>query len=380
MMLRDYRYIREKFRQAGLGQLPLGYVTSTYSVHPGTPFEVDAFLRELPGNTIFTMHTYQQSSWRQFERLYEKIAARNAERGDSLAVFHIAEVAFICGAEIPLLKPSILRRRDEHFATLPRENTVGHLATLNTTQYLYWYNTYRIMRWQWHKESTNWEQANRESLAELFDPASADKLNEIFNRLLCLEHVEPYAALDSLKRSAPDLLPPPQWGRYNQQTHPNHFGFLLWAAEQNPDKLDDADRSIEAVLTLNEELNRSADAFYRSEFYPIVRLTGCYYAIRVAYGRYSLLLQEARAQLAAEGWSESVAGRIRQADRELERAQTALGQYNALFLEVLHLQEPLSKENIDDIRRDFVWNPSPEFLAARRAETERFLADRNMNN
>ncbi len=374
MMLRDFRYIEEKFKQAGLGHLPLGYVTSTYSVHPGTPFEVDSFLRELPGNTIFTMHTYQQSSWRQFERIYEKIAERNAERGDSLAVFHIAEVAFICGAEIPLLKPSILRRRNEHFVTLPRENTVGHLATLNTTQYLYWYNTYRIMRWQWHKESMNWEQANRESLAEIFDTASAEKLNEIFNRLLCLEHVEPYAALDSLKRTAPDLLPPPAWGRYDPKTHPDHFGFLLWAAEQNPAHLEDADRSIETILALNEELNHTAGPLYRSEFYPIVRLTSCYYAIRVAYGRYSRSLQEAGTLFAAEGWSESVARLLREAKAELERAQTALTQYNTLFLEVLHLQEPLSKDNIDDIQRDFVQNPSAEFLETKRAETEQFIS------
>lgn len=379
MMLRDFHYIQNKFKQAGLGHLPLGYVTSTYSVHNDTPFEVDNFIRALPGNTIFTMHTYQQSSWRQFERLYKKIAERNIEHGDSLAVFHIAEVAFICGAEIPLLKPSILRRRDEHFMTLPRENTIGHLATLNTTQYLYWYNTYRIMRWQWHKDSINWEEANRENLAEIFATPAADKLNEIFNRLLCLEHIEPYASIDSLKRTAPDLLPPPQWGRYNQQTHPNHFGFLLWAAEQNRENLDDADRSIEAVLRLNEELNRSTDAFYQSEFYPVIRLTGLYYAIRVAYGKYSCCLQEAERLFASAGWNESVAGTLRQAKSELERSQKALAQYNKLFLEVLHLKEPLSKDNIDDIQRDFVWNPSAEFLDEKIAETERFISENKIN-
>ena len=270
LMARDYRYIRSKLDGAGLENLPLGFVTSTWSIHPGNPFETDAFLDALPEGSIFTMHSYQQTGWKQFERLYRKIE----EKDKGFKVFHIAEVAFLCGCDIPLLKPSILRRRALHFDTLPRKHTIGHLATLNTTQYLYWLMSWQEMRWQWNREDTR--------IYNLFPEKERVGFNEILDRLLCLENVLPYRAADSLKNN-PRLTPPKGWGRYDTKTHPSGFGFLLQAGLREPAALDEALESIDRVLALDSRLQ--ANPLYRTEFSATVRLTAQYYAIRAHYGK-----------------------------------------------------------------------------------------------
>ena len=347
MMVRDLEWMKKKFESVGLGHLPMGYVTSTHSIRPGNPFETDYLIDHMPHNGIFTMHTYQQSSWKQDERLYQKIAERNRRDGTNIKVFHIAEVAFICNAEIPLLKPSILTRRSEHYNTLPRENTIGHLATLNTTQYLYWYNTWQLMRWQWHKEDRRWDEDNLQNFTAIFGRNHAKKLNEIVNRLACLEYVLPYTAIDSLQTSTPDLLPPSQWSRYNPATHPDKFGFLLWANTNDLQSLNDAEQSIDRIQSLNDELAATSDPLYREEFEKTIRLTALYYAIRVAVGKLRYYQKQ---------------GYMVQAAAEQKKAIDALEAYDQLFLSLLNLKEPLSQDNIDDIRRDFVVNPTKAYL------------------
>ena len=342
LMNRDLDRVAAKFREAGLGNLPLGFVTSTHSIRPGNPFETDALIENLPSNAIFTMHTYQQTGWTQFERLYDRIARRNREEHTDIKVFHIGEVAFLCGTDIPLLKPSILRRRSEHFNTLPRENTIGHLATLNTTQYLYWYNTYRMLRWQWHKDDTNWEAENRASFSDLFGEENGLRLSEVFDRLTCLEYVLPYAALDSLVNTPPDLLPPRAWGRYNPATHPARFGFLLWAAETDPGRLDGACASVEAILRLDRELSAMDSPLYRDEFSGTIRLTAAYYAIRIHYGKYRYFLGQDRLQAAKE---------------ELTLTREALEEYNRILDRQLG-SNPASA----DRNQDLVLNPSSAAL------------------
>lgn len=347
MMVRDLKWMKKKFESVGLGNLPMGFVTSTYAIRPGNPFETDYLIDHMPANGIFTMHTYQQSGWRQDERLYQKIAERNRRDGTNIKVFHIAEVAFICNDEIPLLKPSILRRRSEHYNTLPRENTIGHLATLNTTQYLYWYKTYQLMRWQWHKDDSRWDEDNLQNFTAIFGRSQAEKLNEIVNRLTCLEYVLPYTAIDSLRTSKPELLPPPQWSRYNPTTHPDKSGFLLWANTNDLQALNDAEQSIARIQALNNELAATADPLYCAEFEKTIRLTALYYDIRVAIGQQRYYQQQ---------------GDTAQTEAKRQHALAALDAYDPLFLSLLNLKEPLSRDNIDDIRRDFVINPSRAYL------------------
>ena len=350
IMNRDLDRVAEKFREAGLGDLPLGFVTSTHSIHPGNPFETDALIDHLPPNAIFTMHTYQQTGWTQFEGLYERIARRNREEHTDIKVFHIGEVAFLCGADIPLLKPSILRRRSEHFNTLPKENTIGHLATLNTTQYLYWYNTYRMLRWQWHKDGRNWEEDNLDSFTELFGKEYAARLNEIFDRFTCLEYVLPYSELDSLVNTPSDLRPPRQWSRYSQATHPDRFGFLLWAEEKDLFRLEGAMESIDTILRLDRELSGMKDPLYRNEFSGTIRLTAAYYAIRVYYGEYLQYLEK---------------GQPRKARETLDRAAASLDDYNSLLGRLMGTQPGAADRN-----QDLVWNPTPAFFKAKRAEID----------
>lgn len=247
LMMRDYRYIRSKLDKAGLADIPLGFVTSTWSIHPGNPFETDAFLDALPEGSIFTMHTYQQTDWPQFRRLYDQIARKNK----GFKVFHIAEVAFLCGTDIPLFRPGILSRRENHFKTLPRENTIGHLATLNTTQYLYWLSTWQEMRWQWSSDDTRYSG---------FYP-------EILQKLLFLENGS----------SSP-------WRRYSRDSHPAGFGFLLWAGEKDREKLQEAEACLDSVLELDRQLVKAGDRLYIMEFSPSVRLTANYYGIRIYCG------------------------------------------------------------------------------------------------
>ncbi len=366
LMLRDLKYVKEKFEKAGLGHLPVGYVTSTHSIHPGNPFESDAFLDGIDDNAIFTMHTYQQSAWTQFERLYDRIKKKNDSEGADLKVFHIGEVAFICGADIPLLKPSIIRRRSEHFNSLPKENTIGHLATLNTTQFLYWYKTYQMMRWQWHKDDARWDEDNYSNFAAVFGDKDAIRINEIFNRFACLEYVLPYSQIDSLKHTVADLRPPVQWGRYNAKTHPNEFGFLLWADVKDMDQLCGAEESIGQIRALNEELKKGKDQFYNAEFYPIIRLTADYYSLRIHYGKYLVNMSRAEEAYAASGWSETVRTFLSHAGSELSAAKADLDEYNEIFYGLINLDlSAVSDAKKADVDRDFVFNPDAEYIASK---------------
>lgn len=362
MMIRDLNYISDKFKSIGLGDLPLGFVTSTHSIRAGTPFETESLINNLPKNTIFSMHTYQQTGWTQFQGLYEKIDQRNKVENTAIKAFHIAEVAFICGADIPLLKPSILRRRSEHFNTLPKENTLGHLATLNTTQYLYWYNTYQLLKWQWHKDEKKWNEDNLENFADFFGRKNGEKLNEIFNRLTCLEYVLPYSSLDSLVNTSPDLRPPVQWGRYNQKNHPNNYGFLLWADVKNIKWLEDAEKSIANIQQANDELNKSAGEKYRTLFYATIGLTSHYYTIRVQTGKYQYYLIAAQALQKSKGWDAEVEKLLLQAKAASEVAKANLAQYNEQLVPLLGLKESNKKGNARDLSTDFVQNPKQEYF------------------
>lgn len=380
MMIRDLEYISDKFQSVGLGHLPLGFVTSTHSIHPGNPFETDTFINSLPKNAMFTMHTYQQTGWNQFERLYKKIDQRNTSDNAAIKAFHIGEVAFLCGADIPLLKPSILRRRSEHFNTLPKENTLGHLATLNTTQYLYWYKTYQMMKWQWHKDEKKWNEDNLENFIGFFGQKNGAQLNDIFNRLTCLEYVLPYTYLDSLVKTNPHLRPPVQWGRYNQKTHPDNYGFLLWADVKDIKWLEDAEQSIAAIQQANDELNKSADEKYRTHFYPTIRLTAHYYDIRVQTGKYQYYLDAAQALHKSHGWNDEVEKLLKQAKVASELAAANLTKYNDQLGPLLGLKESNKKANEGDLKRDFVQNPSPGFFAKQVALVEAALKNKLFSN
>lgn len=380
LMLRDLKYVAEKFKAVGLGDLPLGYVTSTHSIKKGNPFETDALLNNLPKNAIFSMHTYQQSSWRQFENLYKKMEERNKRENANLKAFQIGEVAFLCGADIPLVKPSILRRRSEHFTTLPKENTLGHLATLNTTQYSYGYNSYQMLRWQWHRDTKNWSETNLENFSAFFGRKTGEGLNEIFNRLACLEYVLPYTYLDSLVNTAPDLRPPAQWGRYNPKTHPADYGFLLWADVKEVAPLEDAEKSIAAILKVNETLNKSAGDQFSTQFYEPIRLTAHYYSIRVHTGKHHYYVNAARQLAKSKGWNSDVETLLLDAKKESEAALRHLVQYNKQLPSLLKLDEKNKKANERALNQDFVQNPTQEFFTKQIAMTESALKAKLVSN
>lgn len=373
LMIRDLNYVSSHFKNIGMGNLPVGFVSSTHSSHPGNPFETDSLIDHLPKNAIFSMHTYQQASWKNFKGLYDKIDQRNQSEHTSIKAFHIGEVAFLCGTDIPLLKPSVLRRRSEHFNTLPKKNTLGHLATLNTTQYLYWYSTYQMLKWQWHKDEKTWNQSNLENFTGFFGIENGQKLNDIFNRLTCLEYVLPYSELDWLIKTNPDLRPPSQWSRYNEKTHPQHYGFLLWADVKEIDRLLDAETSIDHIYRLNEQLNRSADQKYKTQFYATIRLTAHYYTIRVESGKYEYYLKTAKEIQKNKGWNAEVEKNLLLARVASEKAHLNLVQYNEQLVPLLGLTEKNKKANTADLATDFVHNPKEEYFTAQIAVVETAL-------
>ncbi|PZO69129.1 MAG: hypothetical protein DI640_15500, partial [Sphingomonas taxi] len=149
MMNRDLRHVAAGMAQRGAGGLPLGFVISTHSSAKDSPFSAGTIIDSLPKNGFVSLHIYQQDVWTKFSGVMSKIRQRNAREGSGVKAMPIAEVAFLCNYDIPLFRPSILRRREAHFRSLPRDDLFGHLATLNTTQYLYWLKSYQLMRWQW---------------------------------------------------------------------------------------------------------------------------------------------------------------------------------------------------------------------------------------
>lgn len=378
LMIRDLNDVASHFKNIGMENLPVGFVSSTHSSHAGNPFETDSLINNLPGNAIFSMHTYQQASWQNFKGLYDKIDQRNQKENTNIKAFHIGEVAFLCGTDIPLLKPSVLRRRSEHFNTLPKKNTLGHLATLNTTQYLYWYSTYQMLKWQWHKDEKTWDQANLVNFTGFFGSQNGQKLNEIFNRLACLEYVLPYSELDWLVKTNPDLRPPVQWGRYNEKTHPQHYGFLLWADIKNIDKLLDAENSIAAIQSLNDKLNQSADQKYKTQFYATIRLTAHYYAIRVQTGKYEYYLSAAKEIQKSKGWNADVEKNLLLAKAASDQARMYLAQYNEQLVPLLGLNEKNKKANMKDLATDFVQNPKEEYFTSQIAFIETALKTKGL--
>lgn len=380
MMIRDLKYVSDKLKSVGLGNLPVGFVTSTHSMHAGNPFVTDNLINNLPKNTIFSMHTYQQSGWKQSEELYKKINERNEKENAEIKAFQIAEVAFLCGTDIPLVKPSILRRRSEHYSTLPKENTLGHLATLNTTQYLYWYNTYQLLKWQWHKDDKKWNEDNLENFTSFFGNKNGAKLNEIYNRLTCLEYVLPYTSLDSLVNTKSDLRPPVQWGRYNQKTHPNDYGFLLWAEVKSIKWLEDAEKSIATIQKVNNELNKSTDEKYKSQFYATIRLTGHYYAIRVQTGKYQYYFDAAKAMQKSNGWNTEVEKLLLLSRLASQAASENLAHYNEQLVPLLGFKESNKKANTRDLGTDFVQNPKPEYFTKQVSTVESVLKNKSFLN
>lgn len=219
-----------------------------------------------------------------------------------------------------------------------------------------------------------------ENFTGFFGRKNGERLNEIFNRLTCLEYVLPYSSLDSLVNTKSDLRPPVQWGRYNQKTHPDGYGFLLWADVKNSKWLEDAENSIAAIQQANEELNKSAHENYRSQFYPTIRLTAHYYAIRVHTGKYHHYLNAAQALQKSNGWNAEVEGLLLQAKKASESAAADLARYNEQLGPLLGLKESNKKGNERDLRTDFVQNPRPEFFTKQVVLIESALKSKTFSN
>ncbi|MBC8040338.1 MAG: hypothetical protein H7Y06_07335 [Opitutaceae bacterium] len=364
LMNRDVDSIAAKLRHAGAPDLPVGFVISSYSMFWDSPFKTGKIISHLPANGIVSMHTYQQDSWKNFTPVFDQIRRRNETENTDIKIFEIAEVSFLCNHDIPLLRPSILRRREAHFRSLPREDVIGHLTTLNTTQYLYWYLNYQMMRWQWHIDDQSWGETSSALFRDIFGPDNGAKFNDLLGRISCLDNVQPRAAAETLGRTSAEPKNPPQWARYNAKAHSPDFGFFLWRDIQDLDLLHDAEANIAACLALNDELAAMSDPLYRTHFRTTVALTAHYHALRVQAGKYAWHLARARSLSAGKDWSPEIAAQLTLARAALEKGLASLTAYHAP-------SAPYTRDV------DMVLNPKPDYFTTRIATLDAALRSQN---
>ncbi|MES3022460.1 MAG: hypothetical protein V4857_12845 [Pseudomonadota bacterium] len=360
LMVRDLHYVSKKIKEAGAPDLPVGFVISTHSAAKDSPFIIGNIIKSLPANGMVSVHTYQQDDWTHFSDIFANIRQRNIKENTRIKVVQIAEIAFLCNYDIPLFRPAILRRREAHMRSLPREDTVGHLVTLNTTQYLYWLKSYQLMRWQWRIEDMSWGEDLTALGGHLFGGENRGAFGELMARFTALDLMQPQRAMDALMGSTTQLQRLPAWTRYTPKFHSDEFGFFLWAKGQTPEALDDAEQNVDACLKLNEQLAAAGGELYRNQFFDTLALTAHYHAIRIYAGKADNALTAARA---CEEWS-ACTGQLQQALKEIQRMKAAVQSYDG------HLSKLVKNATSHEVTRksviaDFVRNPSTAFLDER---------------
>ncbi|QBE61869.1 hypothetical protein EWM63_01705 [Pseudoduganella lutea] len=353
---RDLRQVRGQVEARGGARLPLGFVISTHGANADSPFVSGRVIDFLPRNGLVSIHTYQQDSWNHFAPVYERIQARNAREKTAIRAVHIGEVAFLCNYDIPLFRPSILRRREVDLRSVPRDVAMAHLATLNTTQYLYWLKSYQMMRWQWHKDDARWSEGIVALGMDLFGPVHGKVFAELFGRLTALDYLQPASAIPDLLGSLKEPEKIRAWTRYNPATHSDTCGFYLWAKGHAPALLDDAARNAEACLALGERLNASAGALYRRQFHDTLALTAHYHAIRIHWGKAGHALAAVQADVAANR-----AAHIAAALGELAKMRAARAAFDVHLGKLVNTAAGDSVTR-DSIAADFVRNPPLEFI------------------
>ncbi len=360
IMGRDLQFIVEKMKKAGAQDLPLGFVISTHSVKPDSPFRSGNIINSLPANGIVSMHVYQQDAWTSFADVLSKMRARNQRDGLHIKAVPIAEVAFLCNYDIPLFRPSILRRREAHMRSIPRVDVMAHLVTLNTTQYLYWLKSYQLMRWQWSTPAASWGEEMGILGEDLFGRSNRPIFSDLIARLAALDLLQPADCREGLMTSSEDLTRISAWSRYTPSAHSDDFGFFLWAKGHDKAALDDAARNVATCLQLNEQLTRAAGPLYRNHFSDTFALTAHYHAIRVHCGQADLAIIDADNCPEPERSAYLAA-----ALAYLSKARSSLSAYDLLRD---RLVGPLTEASRRSLKQDFVLNPSSQFLDQRRED------------
>jgi len=359
IMKRDLAHVRDRMSRRGAAKMPLGFVISTHSAQDDSPFSGGDVIEALPDNGLVSMHIYQQDSWSNFSDILQKIRQRNAREKSNVKAIPIAEVAFICNYDIPLFRPSILRRREAHMRSFPRDDALGHLTTLNTTQYLYWLKSYQLMRWQWHTPKTSWGDEMAALGVDLFGAGNGELFTDLVGRYAALDHLRPTSEAKELMQSSDELAKPVQWTRYAAEHHSDDFGFFLWSKGHDEDALREAEQNVAACLRLNAELAASAGPLYRSRFFDTLALTAHYHAIRIHCGRADLAMAAA-STCKGDACDRHIAAAL----AKLEQAQSSLGAYDRHLGKVVETTSAVSRASL---KQDFVLNPSEAFLDSRMA-------------
>ncbi len=370
LMVRDLQYVTKKVAGLGAPQLPLGFVISTHAATPDSPFIVGSVIKNLPANGIVSIHIYQQDTWKRFSGVLDQIRQRNAGENAQIKAVQIAEVAFLCNYDIPLFRPSILRRREAHFRSVPREDTAGHLTTLNTTQYLYWLKSYQLMRWQWHQSSRSWGEEMAALGADLFGAANGRLFAELVGRFAALDLLQPASTRDELLRTSTQLERITAWARYTPASHSDEFGFFLWAKNQSAELLDDAAQNVRECLQLNAQLVAASGPLYRSQFFDTLALTAHYHAIRIHCGKADQAMAAARSC----GQGAQCTALVQRAIAELGKMKASLRHYDALFARLL--RQPGRGAPPKSPAVDFVFNPSSAFIDRKTALLKHALANK----
>ncbi len=366
LMLRDLERVRVQMTDRGAGNLPLGFVVSTHSAQDDSPFSSGGVIEALPRNGFVSLHVYQQDVWTNFADIFAKIRARNEREAAEVKALPIAEVAFLCNYDIPLFRPSILRRREAHIRSVPRQDALGHLTTLNTTQYLYWLNAYALMRWQWDISGASWGDEISALGVDLFGGTNGALFVDLVARFASLDLMTPASERTALLASSDDLTRIPAWTRYSPQHHADDFGFFLWARGQGSEALLDAGRNATECLRLNDVLRSSAGSLYRAQFYDTFALTAHYHALRIHLGKADLALTS---ELCGD---DRCAREVRSAIADLEQAKAALAAYDRHLARVVDVSTPTA---VASLKQDFVLNPSVAFIDSHISRLSKSLSD-----
>ncbi len=360
IMRRDLQFVADGMKKAGTLDLPLGFVISTHSVRPDSPFRVGDIIEALPANGVVSMHVYQQDAWTSFTDVLSKIRTRNRQEGTHITAVPIAEVAFLCNYDIPLFRPSILRRREAHIRSIPRTDVLAHLATLNTTQYLYWLKSYQLMRWQWRTPASSWGEEMSILGEDLFGRSNRQVFSDLIARFAALDLLQPASRREDLMRTSEDLTRISAWSRYTPSAHSDEFGFFLWAKGFDRQALEDAALNVATCLKLNEQLARAAGSLYREHFFDTFALTANYHGIRIRCG-----LADAAIEDAVRGPASRRSSQLASALSELKKAQQSLLAYDLILN---RLVAPSTEASRGSLKQDFVLNPSMRFLEERSRE------------
>jgi len=345
----DYQFFTNHLKTVGREDLPVGFVVMNHG-GSDTPLFNPKLLDSLNKNGIHLAWTYGVFGWENHKPLFKWVDEQN-KNGGNHKIIELAEVCFICATDIPIFKPSMLRRRERHFNDLDRTHILGHLTNCNTTQYLVWLKQLQMMRWQWHfDKNRTWQDEFRDLINHLCGKDAGGKLAEVVDRICCLEYLIPYDPA-AIREPAPQTEHLPKWVPWVLGKEYAQIGYPLWAFCKDFALLQNARESLTAAHRLLDQIAQKPNQVASQYFTDILRLTLSYFEVRIEMGLAAWHIEEAKK---SDTWNSDVT----------ENITTALEAYQAAIKALTAYDTVANAIHGKDLRNvhDFITNPKPELI------------------